>query len=298
MKLHRSLLFVPGIRENMLEKAAGSDADIVVLDLEDSVPPAEKARARELVGQHAPRIAAAGRQVHVRVNPGPEAREDISAVLSASVGGVSLPKVEGPQDVRDFDVLLREFELEREIRPGATALILWVESAQGLLRLGESLVASTRVAGAALGPEDYCNDLEIRHTPGGEELDFARNTVAVAAIGAGVIPLDGPYSDFRNDDGLRAESERVRQMGFKGRFCIHPAQIPIVNEAFSPAPEEVELARRIVEAYDAGVRDGRGAIQLEGRMIDVPVARRARRLLAAAAALEERAGPPRKESDS
>lgn len=288
MDLHRSLLFVPAIRENMLEKAVSSEADIVVLDLEDSVPQAEKAQARELARRHAPLIAGSGRTVHVRVNSGEQAREDVAAVLCAAVSGVSLPKVEGPQDVRDIDIVLREFELRQAIKPGQTELVVWIETARGLQRASESLTASTRVKAAALGHEDYTNDLGIQRTAEGAELDFARNLIAVAAIAVGVTPLDGPYSDFRDVEGARAELERIKQMGYKGKFCIHPAQLADVNAAFTPTPTEVEYARRVVGAYDEAEAQGRGAVQLDGKMIDVPVARRARRLIEAAAAIERR----------
>lgn len=288
MDLHRSLLFVPAIRENMLEKAVSSEADIVVLDLEDSVPQAEKAQARELARRHAPLIAGSGRTVHVRVNSGEQAREDVAAVLCTAVSGLSLPKVEGPQDVRDIDIVLREFELRQAIKPGQTELVVWIETARGLQRASESLTASTRVKAAALGHEDYTNDLGIQRTAEGAELDFARNLIAVAAIAVGVTPLDGPYSDFRDVEGARAELERIKQMGYKGKFCIHPAQLADVNAAFTPTPTEVEYARRVVGAYDEAEAQGRGAVQLDGKMIDVPIARRARRLIEAAAAIERR----------
>jgi citrate lyase subunit beta/citryl-CoA lyase len=288
MKLHRSLLFVPAIRENMLEKAPASEADVVVLDLEDSVPQAEKAQARELARRYAPLIAEAGRQVHVRVDAGPMAREDVAAVLCSPVSGISLPKVEGPQDVRDIDVVLREFELKQEIKPGLTELIVWIESAAGLLRTSESLAASTRVSGVALGHEDYTNDVGVTRSPEGLELDYARSVIAVAAVAAGVTPLDGPYSDFRDVEGARAELAKIKQMGYKGKFCIHPAQLEDVNAAFTPSEAEVDYARRVVEAYEQAESEGRGAVQLDGKMIDVPVARRARRLLEAAAAIDER----------
>ena len=289
MKLHRSLLFVPASRENMLEKAAGSEADIIVLDLEDSVPPAEKPQARELARRYAPEISAAGRTVHVRVNAGPTSRDDVAAVLCPAVSGISLPKVEGPQDVRDIDIVLREFELKEEIKPGSTDLVVWIESAAGLLRTSESLAASTRVRAAALGHEDYTNDLAIERTASGVELDYARNQIAVAAIAAGIVPLDGPYSDFRDEEGARTELGRIKQMGYKGKFCIHPAQIADVNSAFTPSPAEVEYAGRVVEAYQRATSEGKGAVQLDGKMIDVPVARRARRLLEAAEAIGQRA---------
>lgn len=289
MKLHRSLLFVPAIRENMLEKAAGSEADVIVLDLEDSVPVAEKAQARELARRHAPEIAGSGREVHLRVNAGAMAREDIAAVLCPQISGISLPKVEGPQDVRDIDVILREFELKQEIKPGGTELIIWIESAAGLLRTSESLAASSRVSGVALGHEDYTTDLGIERTAGGEELDYARSLVAVAALARNVTPLDGPYSDFRDVEGAGRELTKIRQMGYKGKFCIHPAQIADVNAAFTPSTAQVEYAQRVVEAYERAEGLGQGAVQLDGKMIDVPVARRARRVLEAAAAIGQKA---------
>ncbi|MPZ24334.1 MAG: CoA ester lyase [Dehalococcoidia bacterium] len=294
MTLNRSFLFVPAIREKMLEKAPESEADVVVLDLEDSVPPAEKARARELAARHAPLIAAAGRQVHVRVNAISTglARDDVAGILGPGVSGISLPKVEGPQEVREFDVIMREYELERGMRPGSIGAVIWIESAPGLLAVYESLTASSRVTGAALGHEDWTAHMGIERSGAGEELDYARNVISVAARAAGVLALDGPYSDFRDDEGLERECARLKQMAIKGKFCIHPRQLPIANKAFAPGPEEVAYARRVVEAWEQGAREGKGAVQLDGKMIDIPVANRARGVLETAAAIEQRASPP------
>lgn len=290
MHLYRSLIFVPGIRENMIEKARAFQADIIVLDLEDSVPPAEKEQARQIVRRAVPMLAALGRTVHVRVNSVGSglARDDLAAVTCAELSGVTLPKTESAQDVRDIDVLIREQELEHDVRPGTLALIPTIESARGVLRCEEICRASTRLAAITLGADDYTADLGVHRTREGRELDHARNVMAVCARAADILALDTPFADFRDEEGLIRESQWVRSLGFKGKYLIHPGQIEPVNNVFRPAEEEVAYARRVVQALEEAVAGGHGAVQVDGRMVDPPVAKRAQALIELAEAIEAR----------
>ncbi len=290
MDLYRSLVFVPGIRENMIEKARAFQADVIVLDLEDSVPPAEKEQARQIVRRAIPMLVALGHTVHVRVNSVGSglARDDLAAVTCAELSGVTLPKTESAQDIRDIDVLIREQELEHDVRPGTLALIPTIESARGVLRCEEICRASTRLAGITLGADDYTADLGVHRTREGRELDYARNVMAVCARAADILALDTPFADFRDEEGLVRESEWVRSLGFKGKYLIHPGQIGPVNSVFRPAEEEVAYARRIVQAFEDAVARGHGAVQVDGRMVDPPVAKRAQALIELAEAIEAR----------
>ena len=290
MNLYRSLIFVPGIRENMVEKAQGLDADVIVLDLEDSVPPAEKEQARRIVRKAVPTLAARGHTMHVRVNPigSGLTRDDLAAVVCAELSGLALPKAESAQDVRDIDVLIREQELEHGVKPGAIALIPAIESASGVLRCEEICRASTRLTAIALGADDYTADLGVHRTREGRELDYARQVMAVCARAADIVALDSPFADFRDEEGLVRESEWVRSLGFKGKYLIHPGQVGPVNRVFRPGEEEVAYARRVVEAFEEAVGRGHGAVQVDGRMVDAPVAKRARALIALAEAIEAR----------
>lgn len=290
MNLYRSLIFVPGIRENMIEKARGFAADVIVLDLEDSVPPVEKEQARQIVRRAIPVLAGLGHSVHVRVNPVDSglARDDLAAVVCPELSGIGLPKAESAQDVRDIDVLIREQELERGVKPGALALIPAIESARGVLRCEEICRASTRLAAITLGADDYTADLGVHRTREGRELDYARQVMVVCARAAGILALDTPFADFRDEEGLVRESEWVRSLGLKGKYLIHPSQIEPVNRVFRPTEEEVAYARRVVAAFEEEVARGHAAVQVDGRMVDTPVAKRARALIELAEAIEAR----------
>jgi citrate lyase subunit beta/citryl-CoA lyase len=290
LHLYRSLIFVPGIRENMIEKARGFAADVIVLDLEDSVPPAEKEQARQIVRRAIPTLAALGDTVHVRVNPVGSglARDDLTAVACPELSGICLPKVESAQDIRDIDVLIREQEMERGVKPGTLALIPAIESARGVLRCEEICRASTRLTAITLGADDYTADLGVHRTREGRELDYARQVMTVCARATDILALDTPFADFRDEEGLMRESEWVRSLGFKGKYLIHPSQIGPVNRVFRPSEEEVAYARRVVEAFEEAVARGHGAVQVDGRMVDPPVAKRARALIELADAIQAR----------
>jgi len=290
LRLYRSLIFVPGIRENMIEKARSFDADVIVLDLEDSVPTAEKEQARQVVRRAVPMMGTLGHTVHVRVNPVSSglARDDLAAVVCPELSGICLPKVESAQDIRDVDVLIRERELEQGVKPGTLALIPAIESARGVLRCEEICRASTRLTAITLGADDYTADLGVHRTREGRELDYARQVMAVCARAADIQALDTPFADFRDEEGLIRESEWVRSLGFKGKYLIHPSQIGPVNRVFRPSEEEVAYARRVVEAFEEALARGEGAVQVDGRMVDAPVAKRARALIGLAEAIEAR----------
>lgn len=274
----------------MVEKAAGLAADIIVLDLEESVPPAEKEQAREAARQQIPRLAAAGQTVHVRVNPigGGLTRDDLAAVVSPELSAVLLAKVEQAQDIRDFDVLIREQELSRDVKPGTIELIPLIESALGVLNCWEICRASTRIAGLAFGAYDYTSDLGMQRTREGRELDYARQVIVNCAAAARLTPLDTPYADFRDEEGLIRETEWVKALGFRGKYLIHPNQIEPVNRVFRPGDEELSQARHVVAALEEALARGEAAVQVEGRMIDEPVAARARSVIELAKAIEER----------
>ncbi len=281
MQLMRTILFVPANRENMVERAHQAAADIICLDMEDSVPPAEKANAREIVRRAVPSLSAAGRTVQVRVNhldTGLTA-EDIAAAVCPELHSLAFPKAEGGQHIRDLDVLIREQELKKGVKPGTIGLIPSIESALGVLRCEEIARASTRLTGISLGAYDYTADLGVARRPDGRELEYARRVIVHVCAACGLEPLDTPYGDFRDEPGLIAEAEYVRSIGFRGKYLIHPAQIDPVNRVFRPAEEEVEHARRVVAAFDEAVAQGHASAQVDGRMVDTPVAKRARDLI-------------------
>ena len=290
MELIRSLVFVPGNRANMLERAKEFPADIIMVDLEDSVPPEEKVNARNLAIEWVPKLRALGHRVMVRVNSLDTGltRDELTAVVNPDLAGISLGKVESPQDVRDVASILTSLERSVGIEPGQVKIIPWIENARALVAAYQIARASDRIVGIAFGGEDYTDDMGLERTDTGEEIYFPRATVAVAARAARVASLDSPYVLFRNSDGLRADAGQARKLGFTGKFAIHPAQIDIINELFSPSDEELAYAQKVVDAWNEAEAQGRGSVDLDGRMIDVPVIKRAQNLLALAESITDK----------
>ena len=290
MELLRSLIFVPGNRPNMLERARTFNADAVIIDLEDSVPGAEKAHARELASQWVPELHREGQRVVVRVNSLDTglARDELAAVIGPQLYGVSIGKVESVWDLRELDRIIGALEPAAGLEPGRIKLIPWIESARAVMTAYQIATASTRNVAIAFGAEDYTHDMGVQRTDGGEEVHFPRAMVAVAARAAGVASLDTPFVRFRDPDGLRQEARVARQLGYTGKFAIHPSQLDVINEIFSPSPEDVEYARQVVDAWDRAEASGRGSVDLNGRMIDVPVVKRARNLLALAEVIDRK----------
>jgi citrate lyase subunit beta / citryl-CoA lyase len=291
MTLLRTLLFVPANRDSMLAKARTLPADVIVVDLEDAVPPAEKESARNRVRGAVESLKAAGKSVHVRVNHLTTGltKDDLTAAVVPGLDGILLPKVNGASQVRELDVLLRQQELHSGMRPGAVALFPMIETARGVLRCEEIALASTRIAGLSLGGEDYAADLGIARTPEGRELHHARHVIVHVCAAYRLRALDAIYAYLRDQAGLLADAQSARSIGFSGKYVIHPDQIEPVNRVFSPGLEEVETARKIVSAFEDAQAKGLGTLDVDGRMVDIPVVQRARALLEAAEAI---ANPP------
>ena len=281
MELLRSLQFVPGNRRDMLQKARGFRADALVADLEDSVPSDEKSAARELVAELGPTLSQLGQKVMVRINSLDTGRtaEELRAVVSSKLYGVSLGKVESPWHITECDRLLGVEEGRRGIPTGTVKIIPWIESAAGVLSASAIAAASSRVVAMAFGAEDFTNDMGLQRTEGGEEVAFPRAMIPIAARAAGIVALDTPYVRFRDTEGLRKEAESAAGLGYKGKFAIHPAQLGTINEVFTPRKEDLEYARRVVAAWEESTAQGRGALALDGEMVDVPVVKRAYNLL-------------------
>jgi citrate lyase beta subunit len=261
----RSVLFAPGDDERKLRRALDSGADGVIFDLEDAVGLDRKPAAREVVRHvlaEAPRAEAAR---FVRVNAQPELLAvDLRALEGSDLDGLVLPKATAAS-VRLLDG-----------RPS----IAIVESAAGLLSAAD-LARSEGVVALLFGTVDLALDLGLQTRPDGLELLAPGSTLVVASAAAGIdAPLDGVHVALDDDAGLAERARSARSLGFGGKACIHPRQVPIVNEVFAPTAEELERARAIVAAFDAAMTAGRGVIQHDGAMIDLPVAERARRLLA------------------
>jgi citrate lyase subunit beta/citryl-CoA lyase len=277
----RSLLFVPAIRPRFIEKAPDSGADAVILDLEDSVPPGEKAAARAAAPEAVQQMTARGASVWVRVNGLDTGllEEDLYGVVAPGIAGICLPKANDAEIVQQVDAYLTLLEKVRGIEAGSLRLAVWVETAKAVMNVQRVLAASPRLLAANFGAEDYTADLGIVRSDDLREVDLARTQVAIAAHAAGILALDTPSAEFRDLDRVRREASYARSIGYRGKHCIHPDQVAVCNQVFGLSDAETAWAQRVIEVYEDAERKGLGAVALDGAMVDRPVYLRALRLL-------------------
>ena len=279
----RSLLFVPGIQERMLARAPSTGADALILDLEASVPAAEKARARVLVAEALPRIAAAtAAPVFARVNTLASGlvADEIAALAGAGLAGVVLPATESVEEVRQVSGWLAAAEAAAGLAAGSLGVLAIVETARGVLRAYDILTADARVRGVHFGAEDFRQDMQVPRSPEGVELQYARAALALAARAARVPAIDMVFTDLADEAGLVAETRQGRLLGYSGKQVIHPKQIAPVHRALAPTAEEIDWATRVVAEAERAAAAGVGAFTLDGRMIDRPVIVQAQQILA------------------
>lgn len=281
----RSHLYTPGHRETMvarvMEGTVATPPDVALLDLEDSVPAAEKENARRVVSAALARPRGVTlRFVRIGRALSDQAEADLAAIVRPGLDGVLVPKVVRAEELAMLDEMLAARERAASLVPGSVRVIAAIETAAALID-APRIAKAPRVIGLMFGSEDFAAELGLptRREAEAAELLYARSAVVVAAVAAGVQAFDGIWADFRDEAGLRDDAVRGRRLGFSGRQCIHPDQIAVVNEVFSPAPDEVAHARRVIAAYEDGVAKGLGAVALDGEMLDPPIVERARRVL-------------------
>jgi citrate lyase subunit beta/citryl-CoA lyase len=265
----------------MLEKALGLTPDALCPDMEDSVPSAEKANARETIAKLLPRLAAPGRPVIPRVNALDTQwiEADLAAVVGPHVLGVSVGKVRSAGDISAISQLIGELERRAGIAVGTVRLLPWIETAEAIVNVSAICRASERIVAVAFGGEDFTNDMGVERLEDESQIVYARQALCVAARAAHVLALDTPYFKLRDPDGLRESALRAKSIGFKGKFAIHPEQIDTLNDCFSPSAQEIAHAERVVAAFEEAERRGSASTSLDGWVIDVPVVKRARALL-------------------
>jgi citrate lyase subunit beta / citryl-CoA lyase len=283
----RSWLFAPGDSARKMEKAADGPADIVLLDLEDAVAESEKATARGMIAEFVAGRSADRARLWVRVNPldGPHTLADLAAIMPARPGGIMLPKVYGRADVEAMDHFLSAFEVAHGIAQGSTPVIVLVtETAEAMFHAG-SYKGAPRVVALSWGAEDLADSVGAQSNKGEDggytfTYELARTMTLLGAATAGVPAIETISADFRDLDALRRRAENVRRDGFKGMLAIHPAQVEVINAAFTPSPEEIAQAQEIVDLFAAN--PGVGAIGYKGGMLDRPYLSRAQQLLSQA----------------
>jgi len=281
----RSLLIMPANREDMLTKAPTYGADALIFDLEDSVPVAEKPKARALardfIGRHKPE-----NRIYVRVN-GFETgliEDDLDAIVVDGLAGIRLPKAESAEAIRTVDRLLADAEAKRGLPVGAIEISPSLESAKGVWFAYDILSASPRIRWVTAGTAedgDLQTDLGYSWTAEGDEVLYLRSRILLAARAAGVEHvLDGSYANVRDPDGLRICCQAARRLGYRGKSAIHPNQIETINRIFMPTTQELDYYRRVIAAFDAAIARGSAATTVDGKLVDYAMVGMARRVMA------------------
>jgi len=286
--MNRSFLFAPANVPRRVERALTLSADAVILDLEDSVAPADKPGARKAIAEALARPRSVRGYVRVNAPSTPFCFRDLLETIHKGVDGVVVPKIESAADLHTIDWVMANLEREQGIVEGSIDLMPIIETAAGVQRVDRVLQARSlrpyqgawRVKRIAFGAADYANDVGLSPTLEEAELADARARLVLSSRAAGMEnPIDSPWFHFKEADAFRRSLERSRRSGFQGRLCVHPDQIAPVNEAYLPSVEEISRAERIVAAFAAAEAKGEAAIQVDGQMIDYPIVHRARALL-------------------
>ena len=274
MAVMRSCLYVPANNPVFVGKVAKYPADIITFDIEDAVPPLEKANARKIAAENLAIAGTNGAEVYVRVNGWHTeyTNEDLEAVILPGLDGVTLPKTRDADDVKRLDWKISELEERRGIPPGTVKISVLLETAQGIMNAYPICTASPRIVSAFFGAVDYCCDMRITRTDIGHEQQVARTIVAIAARAAGIVALDAPFANFTDMEAFEKNTLDGRQMGFEGRMIIHPNQIAVAHRLYSPSDVEVAHAEKVVKFFEEeGLAKGLASVSMDGQMVDTPV---------------------------
>jgi len=285
----RSILYVPGNVPKFIDKAHERGADCVLVDLEDSVQPAQKPEARAMLAETMSKVARGGADVAVRINrPIRLAVADIEAAVRPGLSALFVTKAESVQHLRLLDEMVTELEKERGLPIGGIGFAAMIEHPRALAHINDIAEHGPRVIAMMLGGEDFA--LETGSVPGDETLELPKRMVAFAAQAHGVpmIGILGTVADYSDPEAYRKSAERARRFGFSGGTCIHPGLVTALNEAYTPKAEEVAYALKLIEADRKAAAEGRGSFTVDGKMIDIPVIDRARKLIARHEAIERR----------
>lgn len=285
-RLRRALLFVPGDERRKCEKAATLGADALIFDLEDAVATNRKNEARQNVVDILQEIDYGPTERLVRLNPvsGPLWAEDLTTTIEGLPDGYVLPKVEHAQDVLAVDARLDALEDAYNLTSGSLRLLLFIETALGIVNLREIAASSPRIDALILGAEDLTSSLGAVRTPGGAEIAYARSALVLYARAFGLDAIDTVFTDLHDLDALRLETESAMRIGYSGKLAIHPRQVEPIQQVFVPTAEEIANAQRLIEAFQTQQAAGVGVFDFDGKMVDMPMLRAAETVLARARA--------------
>ncbi len=276
MKILRSLLFTPGNNLRMIFKLTyGIYPDAVILDLEDSVPPREKHTARIFVRDSIPKLSSFGHKVFVRINED-EYHEDLHYVIVDGLEGIVIPKCETANQIRNIEKTVIDLEKERKIKQQIRYILL-IETPRGLVNVTDILRSSERVDGIAFGAEDFALEMGIPE-PTSELISLPRTLISITAHAFDITPIDKVYPIINDLKGLREEAIQALNLGYVGKLVIHPRQIKVVNEVFTPKEDEYKKALKIINEYEEAMEKGIGAINVDGQLVDKPVYMRAKKI--------------------
>ena len=280
--MRRTMLYLPGNNPNMLVRGHLFGSDGIIMDLEDAVAMSEKDAARTMVSKFLRRGDFGSTEVTVRIN-GVDTeywKKDLEAVVPHKrLDGIRLPKADSPQIIKDVDEELSRLEDKYGIAQGHIKLFCILETAYGIWHAYDVATASKRVAAILPGGEDLVADLKTSRTPEGTELEWSRRMIVIAARAAGVDAIDLMFPRVTDDEGLRKDAQFSKDLGFDGKSVIHPNQIPIIHQIFTPTEKEIEKAQRIIAAAEDAKARGLGTVSVDGRMVDIPVVKRAHYIL-------------------
>ncbi len=283
VRLLRSFLFVPGNNKKFIDKAKSLNADIICLDLEDSVPSDDKESARQMIIETLKTRSEFKSEVYVRTNPFASgmAQEDLKAVVQQGIDGVVIPKVNDSNEVMELSKWVTDLEHTRSIKEGTVEMMPSIESAEGVVNAYEIASASPRVSALVFGVFDFLFDMGLDYVGDGIEYSYARAKIPVDARAAGVYAIDSIWQKIDDVNGLIKDATAGMRLGYKGKSVIHPSQIEPVHKIFVPNKEEIEWAKKVVDTLGDAMSKGKGAIRLEGKMIDVVHYKRAKAVLEA-----------------
>lgn len=285
MRARRGLLYMPGDDERKVRKAAGLGVDCVCMDMEDGVAADRKTEARSMIAAMLRSVDFGRSERLVRINAAGTGfeEEDLAAILEAGPDvrpdGIVLPKVESADELRWLSAKIERAERAQGWSIGSTVIIVLIETARGVVFAREILSSDRRLQAVIFGAEDLAGDIGMTRTREATEVLYARSAVVTHAAAFGLQAIDMVYVDFKDIEGLRVESLEGARMGFSGKQLIHPAQVGPAQEAFTPSAEAIEKALRLVEAFEANQRAGKGAFALDGKMVDMPILKAAQRVL-------------------
>ena len=285
--MRRSMLFLPGNNPNMLINGNCLGSDALIFDLEDAVSPAEKDAARILVRNTMRYMDFYGCELIVRINSidTPYWQEDLKTILPCKPDLILLPKTGSAADVVMADNYMTQLEEALGMEPNTVGLMPLIETAMGVENAFSIACAAKRVKALFLGAEDLTADLQCKRTKGGQEIQYARTRLVVAARAAGIDVYDTPFTDVNDDEGIVTDAELAKALGFTGKAAISPRHVEVINQVFSPTEKEIDYAYEVMEAIELAKAQGKGAIALHGKMIDAPIVARAQRTIDMAKAL-------------